>query len=442
MTFSKFIDILKRRQLIIWSILAVGLALMFTFRNAVPSSFAGVAHVVLVAENGARDPSVGIVDLPAIATSTVVLERVRNSLKLPISLINLKGNVSASVLGRSSIMAVGYRDASAERAIEVSNSVADELSRYYDEISTQRYDVNVNRLSTELSNESAKMQALDLKISKVVASNPFVVSERSVDNITTDLSTITQQQAAARAQLQADQAIADTLTPSSQISKTARHEILADDPAYVSARKAAAADATQLAADMSTYTKSFPGLPGALAKIRGEAEAIRAEESRALADPNAYSPSAAGTQQQRIRQVAVVAGDAARVKGLDELVATEQQRLNDLPTTGSKYSQLAAQRTAMQTEYAALATRRANALANRAEASSLGSVVVLDRAIKADTQLAGGRSRAAVLGLILILALAFGAAFLVDSLDPRISRQEDLEQLYGIPVVATFGGKA
>src|ERR1035441_10628844 len=108
MTPQRFLSIVQRRSLIIWSVIAVGLALMYSFRGAVPSSFTGVAHVVLVAENGARDPSVSIVDLPSIATSTVVLQRVRNTLKLPVSLVNLKGNVSASVLGRSSIMAIGY----------------------------------------------------------------------------------------------------------------------------------------------------------------------------------------------------------------------------------------------------------------------------------------------------------------------------------------------
>jgi capsular polysaccharide biosynthesis protein len=136
-----------------------------------------------------------------------------------------------------------------------------------------------------------------------------------------------------------------------------------------------------------------------------------------------------------------VTGDNAHLSQLDSLIAVEQQRLNDLPTTGSQYAQLSSQRVAMQTEYEAVATRRANALANRAEASSSGSVVVLDRAIKADTQLAGGRTRAAFMSLLLVLAFALGAAFLVDYLDPRISRPEDIEQLYGIPVVSTFGAK-
>lgn len=442
MTIQRFLSVVQRRAVVIFAVIALGLALMFVFRNVVPSSFAGVAHVVLVAESGARDPSVGIVDLPSIATSTVVLERVRNSLKLPMSLINLKQNVSASVLGRSSIMAVGFRDKSAERAIGVSNAIADELSHYYDEISTQRYDVNVNRLSSELNGEAQKMRDLDQAMSRVVAENPFVVSDKSIDQITTNISALEQQQALARAQLAGDSALAGTSVSSAVLSKTARHEILADDPAYVASRAAAARDTAQLGADLSTYTGNFPGLPGAQAKIKGETASVQREATRALNDPNAFSPSEAGTQQQHIRQLAVVSGDESRLHELDALVATQRGQLGALPTTGAKYAQLSAQRTAMETEYAALATRRANALANRAEASSLGSVVVLDRAIKADTQLAGGRTRAAVVALILILAAAIGAAFLVDSMDPRISRPEDVETLYGIPVVARFGAKA
>jgi uncharacterized protein involved in exopolysaccharide biosynthesis len=297
-------------------------------------------------------------------------------------------------------------------------------------------------LSAALASESEKINVVNVAMSHVVASNPFVVSEKSIDTITTEIASLHQQRALARAQLLGDRALADTLTPNEAVSKAARHEILADDPAFIATRAAAAKDAAQLAGDLATYTHSFPGLPGALAKIKGESAAVDREAARALSDPNAYSPSEAGTSQQRVKQLAVVSGDAARLAELDQLVADQQSHLEDLPTTGAKYAQLNAQLNALQAEYAALATRRANALANRAEASSLGSVVVLDRAIKADTQVAGGRTRAGIVALLLILAAALGAAFLVDRLDPRISRPEDIETLYGIPVVASFGGKA
>ncbi len=442
MTSQRFFGTLKRRSLVVWSVIAVGLALMFGLRNLVPATFVGVAHVVLVAETGARDPAVSIIDLPSIATGTVVLQRVRQTLKLPMSLIKMKKNISASVLGRSSIMAIESHDESAEQAIAVSNAVADELSRYYSEISTVRYDANVDRLSTELDAESTRLNNLDKAISDVVEKNPFVVSDKSVDNITTNIATLEQQRAPALAQLQGDEALAATTLPGAALAKTTRHEILAADPAYQTERNVAAADVVQLATDRATYTSSFPGLPGEVAKIAGDSAALRREESVAMSDPNAYSPTTADTRLQHVRQLALVAGDRARLSAIDALIADERANLNALPTTGAKYAQLAAQRAALQDEYEALATRRANALANRAEASSLGSVVVLDRAIKADTQLNGVRTRAAIVALVLILALAIGAAFVAESLDPRLRRAEEIEQLYGIPVVASFGSKA
>jgi hypothetical protein len=226
------------------------------------------------------------------------------------------------------------------------------------------------------------------------------------------------------------------------LAKTTRHEILFNDPAYVATRNTTGADEAQLASDRATYTSAFPGLPGEIAKISGESTALKRAATHALSDPDSFSPAAAGATAEHARQLALVSGDSARLRAIDDRLGTEQGLLDDVPITGAQYAQLAAQRAALQTEYEALATRRANALANRAEASSLGSVVVLDRALKADTQLAGGRTRAAAVALVLVLALAFGAAFLVDSLDPRIRRAEEIEELYGIPVVARFGVKS
>jgi len=167
MTPQRFFGVIKRRSLIVWCVIAVGVALMWSLRSLVPASYAAISHVVLVSENGARDPSVSIVDLPSIATGSVVLQRVRQAQQLPISLIDLKKSVSAKVLGKSSIMEIGYKDESAERSIAVSNAIADTLSQYYDEISTQRYDINVDRLTGEMDAQAAKMRQLDTQIKKV-----------------------------------------------------------------------------------------------------------------------------------------------------------------------------------------------------------------------------------------------------------------------------------
>jgi len=439
MTLTRFLTILRRRSLVVFGVIAAGLAVMYSMRNALPSSFAGVSHVVLVAESGSRDPSVGIVDLPSIATSTVVLERVRSALHLQMPLVSMKGNVSASVLGRSSIMAIGFRDRSADTAIAVSNSVADELSRYYNEISTHRYDTNVDRLNDALNAQAAKMRALDQKMNDVVATNPYVATDHAIDNITTQMALLQAQRAETAAQLIGDEKLAATTAPSPGLSATAEHEILNGNPTFQAVRSTAAKDTAQLESERAGYTNNFPGLAGALAKVDAENGAVLKAASRALSDPKAYSPSAAATAAQHVKQLATVEGDKARLKQLDDLIAKDQRNLGDVPTTGGNIAQLRAQRDTLQSEYNVLATRRATALANRAEASSLGSVVVLDRAIRADTQLAGGRTRAAIVALVLTLALAFGAAFFVDALDPRIRRAEEIEELYGIPVVANVG---
>jgi capsular polysaccharide biosynthesis protein len=442
MTPQRFSDVIKRRSLVVWSVIALGLGLLVAFRNAVPASFVGVSHVVLVGDSGSRDPSVSIIDLPSIATSTVVLERVRDALKLPMSLVELKADVSAAVLGRSSIMAITFRDQSSETAMGVANAVADELSRYYDEISTRRYDVNVDRLSNQLAVSATRIRAIQQQLGSAVARNPFVVSDQSVTALTTQLATLSAQRAEASAQLQGDEAIAATLAPSPGISKIARHEILAADPTYVAIRTIAARDSAELASQRAGYTSAFPGLPGAIARVRSEQRTADNVAAAALSDPAAFSPSEAGTSAQHVHQLAVVEGDRARVEQLDGLIASQSASLRDYPKADEAYLQLRSQLEGLQSEYIALANRRANALANRAEASSLGSVVVLDRAIKADTQLTGGRTRAAVISLVLILALAIGGAFLTESLDPRIRRIEEVEELYGIPVVARFGTRS
>ena len=97
------------------------------------------------------------------------------------------------------------------------------------------------------------------------------------------------------------------------------------------------------------------------------------------------------------------------------------------------------QRDAAQADYLTLSSRRTAALADRAEALSLGSVVVVDRAVKADTAVVGlGRKSLAVVTAALVLAFALGIAFLAEMLDPRLRRADQIESLYGTPLIATL----
>jgi capsular polysaccharide biosynthesis protein len=97
-------------------------------------------------------------------------------------------------------------------------------------------------------------------------------------------------------------------------------------------------------------------------------------------------------------------------------------------------------RDAEEAQYQALALRLSNAQANSAEANSLGSVAVIDRAEIAEPSLLGPNLLLA-LGLCVALALAIAAAYFAESLDPRFITPTDVESVYGRPVLGSLNSK-
>ncbi len=348
MTPHRFISIIRRRSLVVWCVLAVGLALLYSFRNTVPSSFTGVSHVVLVAENGARDPSVSIVDLPSIATSTVVLQRVREQLHLPISLIDLKANVSASVLGRSSIMAIGFRDQSAERAIGVSNAVSDELSRYYDEISTQRYDVNVDRLSAELAAEAAKMRAVDRADEPGRGQEP-VRHLRQVDRQHHDAARRSRPRSAPMPR-PSSRATRHSRPPPPRARRSPAPPGMRSWPATRPTKAFARSPPRTARSSPASEPATPEASPACRARSRRSTPKTRPPREPRRAPSRTRAPTA---PRQLERQPSTPAkrrslpGDTARVRQLDTLIAQQQANLQDEPTTGGTYTQLRAQRDAI-----------------------------------------------------------------------------------------------
>lgn len=143
-------------------------------------------------------------------------------------------------------------------------------------------------------------------------------------------------------------------------------------------------------------------------------------------------------QVERAKANATVSGDQARIAQIDNLVSQERARLHDIQKTQPRALSLRIERDVAQADYLSLSARRATALANRAEATSLGSVVVVDRAVRADSQVPLGRTKLAIMAAVLIIGLSLGSAFLLESLDPTLRRAEQVERLYGTPVIATL----
>jgi len=422
------------------AVIIAGMAAIYYCRNFVPLTYQAAARVLMVNEE--RDPSVSTGDLPSVATSSVVLDRVRRQLQLPLSLPALQGGLSTRIVARSNIMTISFNDASADRAIAISNAVADNLARYYHELSTRRYDEDVDALNAAIADQRSRLSQIDDSIRNLQRRDAFVATDNAVDNVTRHIADLENQRAAAVATLTGDAALSQANAPhGALVSSIARHEILQGDANYHSLRDVAARDAAQLAADRAQYAGAYPGLPGEEAKVNSERAMLDAAARKAVTSPDGFSPSAAATANEHSRTLALVAGDRARVAKLDELIAEQTFQLRDIPKTGIAFIELRAARDAVQGEILTLSGRHANALANRAEAASLGTVVVVDRALKADTQLAGGRSRVAIMAGVALILVAFGLAFLVESVDPRLRRAQQIERLYGHPVISNVGNR-
>ena len=181
------LDVITRRRLVAIISLFLGLLVMALALKSVPKNYAATSRVLIVADTNGRDPSVTSIDLPAVATSTAVLSHVISDLHLPIQLARMKSNVKASVGARSSIMTITYRDTQPDRASTVANAVADQLSSYYETISTSRADSTIRKLDVDIAASKQRLVGIEQQISQESEKNPLVQSETAYAQLRADL---------------------------------------------------------------------------------------------------------------------------------------------------------------------------------------------------------------------------------------------------------------
>jgi capsular polysaccharide biosynthesis protein len=437
--FYTFLDIIRRRWLVIVLVAIAGTIAASYLVLVVPRTYEATASVLIVNESDGRDPSVSSIDLPSVAASTNVLQRVADDLKLPESLGEMKKNVKAHVTAHSSIMEIAYRDASRDRAVAVSNGIADELARYYGEISTHRADENVRKLAAATAAVQKQLRVVDLRIAKATAAEPDVGTDKAIDTIAARIDDLSTQRELATAALTNDQAQLQAVAGNgAMLSRVSAHEILQNDQYYTALQDSESKDESQLARDRVAFTDAYPGIATLEKQVEEQRKALAAERQRALSSKQGFSPSQAASVMESRRAAALVAGDRAKVAALDSLLAAEHSQLND-PLASVDVSALRRQRDALQADYLTLSARQTLAIASRAEALSLGSVVVVDRAVRADSEIVGlSRSTLASLCAFFIVALALGIALVLEWLDPRLHRAAQVERLYGSPVIASL----
>lgn len=440
-TIQEAFATIQRRRVVVIVMLVVGLIGIFTFLRMTPRSYLGFAQVFAVAAKDGRESAVGTNDLPSVATSTVVLQRVIERLNLPVTLAELKGNVRAGLPQGSNIMQISYKGAYPDRAVAVPNAAAEELSRYYEEISTRQADADIRKLRAEVDAEQKRLQSTTRQLAGTHADGVYIGDEKTLDSISGHYTDLQSQLALAQAAYQGDVAQAQAQSSSSEaFKKLAHREILQNDAYFQELTRGTAKDRAELAFTRGLYTPAYAGFAGLTAKVRSEESTLGTAEKQIMGSPDTVSPAQQANDMQTKRAQALVTADEAKIAALDGLIATDRERMRRVPEIEVSTSWLRLQQDASKANYLALSARLSAATANRALA--LGSLVVLDRAVQADTVVVGlSRVRLILMLSALVLALAIISAFVAESVDPRLVGSDSIENLYGAPLVTTLRSK-
>jgi uncharacterized protein involved in exopolysaccharide biosynthesis len=433
---TEIASLLWRRRLTVLLALSVLLGTAFIVKGMLP--YEAVANVLLVSNPKIDGDAAAQVDLPTIATGTVVLDRVRDALHLPMTRFEMKHGLTAKVpFSRSDVLQIKFKDKDPVEAAAVANSVADELAKYFREISTSRFDENIRVLDAAIATQRRRLAAIDRRLRENAGVAGFVpTDEHAMDDLASRLGDLEASRASASAALSGDVAQLSEVYGDAKTPQTiARYEILQNDALYGDLLKGASADAAQLAFDRAKFTAANPIIPGLRDRVDEETAAVKAETARALTDENGFSPSRANFTIEAHKAEALVDGDRAKVGQLDATIAKLRAQLASLP--GVQLIRL--ERDAAQADYLALSARRDQVFGDRANALTLGTVIVIDRAVSDDPNVIS-EARLFLLAAM-ILGLAIGSAVLADGLDTRLRNAAKIELLYGTPVVATIGSR-
>ena len=436
-------DVIWRRRWTVAIVIMIGLVVASVVFYLTPRQYQATSQVMIVGAAAGRDPSVYSTDMPSLALSTTVLRAVRRDLGIHIPLAKLPDLITAKVSFGSSVMPITFMDGHPAMAVRGANAVADELSQYYRDISGSRYTSLEAYLKKELAAKRTQLEDLDRKLQLAAIKDPYFADSNASTAIGQQVLLLEQQRDSVQATLVGDQAQAAAQARYlQQIAPVVDQEKLASDPTYIHIRDQQALDAAQLQLTKSDYKANYPGTPGLEDKVQRERSALAAAAKSALASSTTASSSYAAAMAARGKVDATLAADRARAAALSEQIAAAQAHLEALPSTGVRVSALRRDRDAADAEYLSLSTKLTDTLALEAEAASVGSVEVIDRASVAQPAI-GKHASMLIIGAILgFLVLGVSLAFLLELTDDRIRTAAGVEALYGRPVLATVGEQA
>jgi uncharacterized protein involved in exopolysaccharide biosynthesis len=426
---------MRRRWLVALTVCVVGFFLIPIAAHDIPA-YKATANLLVVSQV-MKDTTLSDPDLPSILTSTEVLSRVIDKLDLDTDPIALAKKIKTKLPPKSSILEVTYKDSDGIRAANITNAIADEAVKYFHEIATRGYTDVLMALNKRIVQSKVRIADADKRLQLASATNGFASSDKALDDLTAQIDDLATQRGQISASLAADVATAKALEKQlHDISPIVRGEILQRDIVYQQVQTEVGKDAADLASVRSSFRDSFPGLRALGSRLSRERDQANLAAEVAVVNGAGESPSYTQTVLDSERANGVVAADRERLRSTDAQLADEQQHVRKAAGAGAFVGTLRAERDAALQQYISLTQRLSTAEGDAAQASSIGSLVVVSRALPGKSLL-----WAYLLGLeILVLVLAVGASYATDLLDRRLWGVPEIESVYGRPVLAEVGG--
>ena len=434
---SHFLNVLRRRWVVILIVCAIGFGLLPIAAALLPAHTARAQ--LLIVSQALKDTTLSDPDLPSIVTSTEVLSRVIKRLGLSTTPTALSSRIKTKLPPKSSILELSYKDTDGVRAASITNAIADEATSYFHEIAMRGYTDVLKALNARIAESRSKIAAADRLLQHASASNGFASSDKALDDLSAQIADLRVQRGQVATSLAADQATALALRRQlHDIDPIVRGEILQKDPVYQQVEANLAKDEADLISERASFRTSFPGLHALEQRVSRERQQLQSVQAAAVAAGAGASPAFTQTVLDAEHADGLVAADQQRLHAIDAELAAEQTHLQQVAGAGAVVGTLRAERDATLGQYVALTQRLSAAQGDAAQAASLGTLVVVSRAIPGSSQLP-----TLLLGLAFLVSLvAVGAAYAFDGIDRRLWGAREIEALYGRPVLSQVGGQS
>lgn len=450
-SLSSVTGAIARQWIVVAVCLVIGIGLGAAAFVLIHPKYTATATVLMVAEPiGASNPKVPVSatkpvlsnDLPSLATDATVLTRLRADLGDDIPIEKLRARIRAKVTFDSGVMPVSYTDKTPGRAVTGANAAADEITRFYREIATTRFEALIGDLSHQLAAAQAQLARYDAQLQKAARLYPYVDVRTSEPSESDAGSSVYQRLIGLRTQrdelastVAADAAAAaGTRRLIADARPLAVRDIVENDAAYKNVRDQYAKDLAQVQRLQSFGSARYPGLRELAGTVSEESRDVASARVRAARGILGSNPAYAAALDASVKADAQLKSDRAKLSAVD----TELEGLHDQIGGGGiagDVAKIRRERDNAQSAYETLGTRLATAQADRAEAASVGSVVVVDRAQFADvaTWTSGKVIAAGVAALTLWLSITL--AMLFDARHRRTLRTDNVHPIYGVPVI-------